>query len=167
MRVERAGSVPDPLAAYFKAARGAISRNTERALRSDVQVFTTWCRRRPAAPFPANADTLVAFMDEMSPSRTPATVRRYVSSIGTVHRGLGQKNPLDSADVRFALQRHRLMGAPRAPQGRGGTGHRGNPDVGRNVVGSPTRRGKPPKTKDLPAQGVEAWLSPRFYALCG
>ena len=108
---EEAGAARDPLAVYFEAARGAISRNTERALRSDVAVFTTWWRRRPAPAFPANADTLVAFIDDMTASRTPATVRRYVSSIATVHRGLGEKNPLESASVRFALQRmHRRRG---------------------------------------------------------
>ena len=115
MLIDRGGAADGALDAYLDAAKGAISRNTERALRSDVHVFTNWCRRRPATPFPAEADAVAAFVDEMSLSRTPATVRRYVSSIATVHKGLGKNNPLENAAVRFALQRmHRRRGRRQA-----------------------------------------------------
>ena len=107
--------VGEPLAAYFKAARGALSRNTERAVRSDVQIFADWCRQHLQAAFPAAADTVVAFIDDMARVKTPATVRRYVSSIGALHRALQQPNPLDSASVRFALKRmHRRRGRRQA-----------------------------------------------------
>ena len=105
----------DPLAAYFEAAGGAFSRNTERALRADVQVFATWCRQHFRAPFPADAATVVAFVDDMGRVKSPATVRRYVSSIAALHKALRQANPLDSAAVRFALQRmHRRRGRRQA-----------------------------------------------------
>ena len=43
--------------------------------------------------------------------KAPATVRRYVSSIATLHKALRQTNPLESAGVKLALQRmHRLRG---------------------------------------------------------
>ena len=109
--VEETPGAEEPLAAYFEAAKGAISHNTERALRADVHVFTAWCRRHLTVPFPANPKTLVAFIDEMTASRTPATVRRYLSSITTVQKGLGQTSPLENTSVRFALQRmHRRRG---------------------------------------------------------
>ena len=108
-------AVGAPLAAYFEAARGAFSRNTERALRADVQIFAAWCRQHFRAAFPADAATLVAFVDDMGRVKTPATVRRYVSSIATLHRALRQPNPLDSAAVRFAVQRmHRRRGRRQA-----------------------------------------------------
>ena len=108
-------AVGDPLAAYFEAARGAFSRNTERALRADVQIFRAWCRRHFRAAFPADAATVVAFVDDMGRVKTPATVRRYVSSIAVLHKALRQPNPLDSAAVRFALQRmHRRRGRRQA-----------------------------------------------------
>ena len=108
-------TVDEPLAAYFEAARGALSRNTERALRADVQIFAAWCRRHFRAAFPADAATLVAFVDDMGRVKTPATVRRYVSSIATLHRALRQPSPLDSASVRFALKRmHRRRGRRQA-----------------------------------------------------
>ena len=107
--------VEEPVDAYFEAARGAFSRNTERALRSDVQVFKTWCREQVRTAFPATGATVAAFVDEMGRIKTPATVRRYTSSIATVHKALRETNPLDSAAVRFALQRmHRRRGRRQA-----------------------------------------------------
>ena len=51
----------------------------------------------------------------MARVKAPSTVRRYVSSIATLHKALGQTNPLESAPVRFALQRmHRLRGRRQA-----------------------------------------------------
>ena len=105
----------EPLAAYFEAASGAFSPNTERALRADVQVFEAWCRRHRRAAFPAGPDTVAAFVDDMAGVRTPATVRRYVSSIAALHKALRRPNPLDGASVRFALQRmHRRRGRRQA-----------------------------------------------------
>ncbi len=113
--VEHAAEVGDQLAVYFEAARGAFSRNTERALRADVEIFATWCRQHVLAALPASAATLVAFIDDMARVKAPSTVRRYVSSIATMHKALRQTNPLESALVRFALQRmHRLRGRRQA-----------------------------------------------------
>ena len=113
--VEDAAEAGDPLAAYFEAARGALSHNTERALRADVEIFASWCRRHVRAALPASAATVVAFIDDMACIKAPATVRRYVSSIATLHKALRQTNPLDSALVRFALQRmHRRRGRRQA-----------------------------------------------------
>ena len=89
--------------------------NTERALRADVEIFTFWCRRRLLEAVPASAATVVAFIDAMARVKAPSTVRRYVSSIATLHKALGQTNPLESAPVRFALQRmHRRRGRRQA-----------------------------------------------------
>ena len=109
--VEHAAELGEQLAAYFETARGAFSRNTERALRADVEVFAKWCRQHVRAALPANATTLVAFIDDMARVKAPATVRRYVSSIATLHKAIWQTNPLENALVRFALQRlHRRRG---------------------------------------------------------
>ena len=113
--VEHAAEVGEQLAVYFEAARGAFSHNTERALRADVEIFASWCRRHVLAALPASTATVVAFIDDMASVKAPATVRRYVSSIATLHRALRQTNPLENALVRFALQRmHRLRGRRQA-----------------------------------------------------
>ena len=113
--LDDADGAGQPLTAYLEEARGAFSRNTERALRADVQIFSTWCRRHFRASFPASPATVVAFVDEMARVKTPATVRRYVSSIAALHKALRQTSPLESAAVRFALQRmHRRRGRRQA-----------------------------------------------------
>ena len=114
-RVEHPAEAGEQLTVYFAAAEGAFSRNTERALRADVEIFASWCRQHDQEALPASAATVVAFIDDMARVKAPATVRRYVSSIATLHKALWQKNPLESARVRFALQRmHRLRGRRQA-----------------------------------------------------
>ena len=95
----------DPVSQWLDSTRGAISHNTERALRSDLAIWQAWCRRERRKPWPARAATLVRFIDAKAHSRAPATVRRYVSSICALHRAAGWKNPLDHVTVRMSLRR--------------------------------------------------------------
>ena len=104
------GACPDPgigerLATYLKDARGAFSENTERAVRSDVGIFTDWCERRGVAALPATTDTVVSFIDAMAQIRAPATVRRYVFSIATLHKAIQLQDPLKRTRVKLALAR--------------------------------------------------------------
>ncbi|MYB89217.1 MAG: site-specific integrase [Proteobacteria bacterium] len=109
-------AVPDQmlgerLSTYLKDAKGAFSDNTERAIRSDVEIFADWCEARGLSVLPARTDALVAYIDAMAKVRAPATVRRYVFSIATVHKAVGLHNPLKRTGVKLALQRmHRKKG---------------------------------------------------------
>ena len=97
------------------AANGAFSDNTERALRSDLGIFGAWCGDRGMTPLPAKPETVAAFVDHMAELRAPATVRRYVTSIGIVHRAIGYGKNLGSPLVRRALKRmHRRKGRRQA-----------------------------------------------------
>ena len=101
------------LAAYLASAGTAVSAHTARAWRADVGLFCAWCARDGHEALPADADTVVAFMDAMVRSRSPATVRRYVSSVSALHRVLREENPAASASVKRALKRLRAhRGAP-------------------------------------------------------
>ena len=99
------------LTEYLEDADGALSGNTVRALKADLERFAAWCAERAVAPLPARATTLVAYIEAMASERAPATVRRYVSSIAAVHKAAGEPSPLDRVTVRRALQRmHRRKG---------------------------------------------------------
>ena len=108
---ESDAEVAERLDRFFQTVSSAFSRNTKRALRADLRVFLTWCRRHGLRAMPALPATVVAFIDDMGRSRAPATVRRYVSSIATLHRSLRLENPACSTAVKLALQRmYRLRG---------------------------------------------------------
>ena len=93
-------------------ADGTLSGHTIRALRADLAGFTAWCAERGLSPLPARAGTVVAYIEAMAPVRASATVRRYVSSIATVHKLAGEPNPLEDASVQRALKRmHRKKGS--------------------------------------------------------
>ena len=90
---------------------GAFSPNTERAIRADLAVYAAWCRSRGLAALPAPPETVADFVDAMAAERAPATVRRYVASIGVVQRAAGLPEPTQAGSVRLALQRmHRRRG---------------------------------------------------------
>ena len=111
-------AVAECVDACVAAARGAISDNTERALRSDLRIYAAWCGGRGVAAVPASPATVAAFVDEMAKARAPATVRRYVSSIAAAHRAVGRGRTVKSAAVRLALQRmHRAKGCRQAQAG--------------------------------------------------
>ena len=93
------------------ATDGAFSPNTERALRADLAVYTAWCRSRGLTALPAPPETVADFVDAMADDRAPATVRRYVATIGVAQRAAGLPEPARAAPVRLALQRmHRRRG---------------------------------------------------------
>ena len=112
----------DPLDACAASARGALSANTERAVRSDLAIYAAWCDERELPALPASPETIAAFVDAMAKVRAPATVRRYVASIAAAHRALGVAKTARSEPVRRALQRmHRRKGR-RQEQAKGLTG---------------------------------------------
>ena len=106
-----ADAIDQALRQHAQDARGAYASNTERALRSDVSIFTAWCLEADRAPLPASPETVSVFVDAMAELRATATVRRYVSSIAIFHRAAGVPNPCDAISVKLALKRmHRERG---------------------------------------------------------
>ena len=110
-RPEREVALAELLEQFVRAARGAFSSNTERAVTSDLGIYAGWCTARGERALPATPETIAGFVDAMAEVRAPATVRRYVASIAIAHRALGREKTLKSPPVRLALQRmHRSKG---------------------------------------------------------
>ena len=108
---DREPALAEQLGRFVRAARGAFSDSTERALRSDLAIFAGWCAERGERALPARPETVAAFIDARAEERAPATVRRYVTSIAIAHRALGLEKTLKSPPVRLALRRmHRKKG---------------------------------------------------------
>jgi site-specific recombinase XerD len=99
------GELAVRLADYSHAARGALADATARALRSDIRLFSDWCAEHGHVALPASVDVVVSFIDAMAQTRKPASIKRYVSSIATMHRAAGVVDPTKAEASRLALRR--------------------------------------------------------------
>ena len=61
----------DPVAQWLVSARGAISHNTERALRSDLAIWLAWCRKEKRKPRPAPEPGVLTVSSAEKDSNTP------------------------------------------------------------------------------------------------
>lgn len=91
----------------LRYARSAWSENTWRALRSDLRIFGKWCAGQGLRVLPTRAETVARFVESAARDKAPATVRRYVASIGALHKATGYANPNDAELVKLALQNMR------------------------------------------------------------
>ncbi len=108
---DREPALEEQLGRFVRAARGAFSSSTERALRSDLGIYAEWCAERGERALPATPETIAAFVDAKAEMRAPATVRRYVTSLAIAHRALGLEKTVKSPPVQLALKRmHRKKG---------------------------------------------------------
>lgn len=102
---KREASAAAKLAEYERKARGAISPNTERALKADTAIFTAWCAEHSRETLPASPDTVAAFIDAQAEVKATATVRRYIASIARMHRAAGLDDPTKDEASKLALRR--------------------------------------------------------------
>jgi integrase len=108
------------LSNWSSMAAGAFSANTLRAWRADWEIFVQSCREYRLESLPAAPKTVRAFVFEcLGKGKKPATVRRYVSTIGRAHRASGVLDPTASADVKLALKEMGRNSAARQKQARG------------------------------------------------
>ena len=112
----------DPVEACEETSRDALSANTERAVRSDLEIYCAWCTEHGVPALPGSAESIAAFVDDKARVRAPATVRRYVSSIAAAHRTLGLEKTTKGEPVRRALKRMHKNKERRQEQAKGLTG---------------------------------------------
>ena len=87
-------------------AEGAYSANTLRAQKADGALFQAFCEGRGESFLPADPATIRAFVEhEVKAGKKPATVRRYIATIGRAHIGAGLLNPCSGEAVRLALKK--------------------------------------------------------------
>jgi hypothetical protein len=86
--------------------RDVHSANTLRAQKADGAIFQVFCEGRGESFLPADPKTIRAFMEhEVKAGKKPATVRRYIATIGRAHIGAGLLNPCSSEAVRLGLKK--------------------------------------------------------------
>jgi integrase len=108
------------LADWSAMARGAFAANTLRAWRADWEIFSAFCETHRLAVLPAEPKTVRDFVFEcLSRGKKPATIRRYVSTIGRAHRASGVLDPTASEEVKLALKEMGRKSPARQKQARG------------------------------------------------
>src|SRR6266853_6928537 len=96
----------DRLREWQGMAEGAYSANTLRAQKADGAIFQVFCEGRGESFLPADPTTIRAFIEhEVNSGKKPATVRRYIATIGRAHVGAGLLNPCSGEAVRLALKK--------------------------------------------------------------
>jgi integrase len=96
----------DRLREWQGMAEGAYSANTLRAQKADGAIFQVFCEGRGESFLPADPKTIRAFVEhEVKAGKKPATVRRYIATIGRAHIGAGLLNPCSGEAVRLALKK--------------------------------------------------------------
>jgi site-specific recombinase XerD len=96
-------ALAERLVTYQRRARTARAANTLRAMQADLTVWNRWCTTQRHLPLPATPAAVAAFVEAHAPSRAPATLRRYLASIGALHRAARLADPTKDEDVRLAL----------------------------------------------------------------
>src|ERR1700675_2030840 len=87
-------------------AEGAYSANALRAHNAEGALFQVFCEGRGESFLPADPATIRAFIEhEVKAGKKPATVRRYIATIGRAHIGAGLLNPCSGEAVRLALKK--------------------------------------------------------------
>src|SRR6202789_2259700 len=87
-------------------AEGAYSTNTLRAQKADGAIFQAFCDRRGESFLPADPKTIRSFIEhEVEEGKKPATVRRYIATIGRAHVAAGLLNPCSGEAVRLGLKK--------------------------------------------------------------
>ena len=110
----------EALTDWTAMAQGAFSTNTIRAWRADWEIFSAYCHRYRAPLLPAAAKTVRDFVFEcVGLRKKPATIRRYVATIGRAHRAAGVGDPTAAETVKLALQEMGRTVPARQSQARG------------------------------------------------
>ena len=102
-RLER--KAVEVLTDWTAMAQGAFAANTLRAWRADWELFSVFCHKYRVPVLPAAAKTVRDFVFDCAGLRKkPATIRRYVSTIGRAHRASQVPDPTSSEEVKLALK---------------------------------------------------------------
>jgi site-specific recombinase XerD len=92
----------DELFAMFE---GAYSDNTIKGYRADFRRFSRWCEEQGVEPLEATSDDLARFAEHLAERCVGSTIRRHVTSIGTVLKLNGREDVSKGVPTVLAMKR--------------------------------------------------------------
>jgi len=91
--------------AWWERAHRVYPSATQKAWKFDWAVFLAFCEGRQTLPLPAATETVAAFVIHCRElAKKPATVRRYLSTIGLAHRVAKLENPCTDEAVQLEVK---------------------------------------------------------------
>jgi site-specific recombinase XerD len=113
-------SAAEKLSGWSSMAQGAFAANTIRAWKADWEIFSEFCHTYQVASLPALPHTVRDFVFEcVANEKKPATIRRYVSTIGRAHRAANLPDLTSTDAVKLALKEMSRSVPARQRQARG------------------------------------------------
>ncbi len=95
-------------------AKHTKAKNTKRAYRSDLKLFTAWCDEHNLESLPAKNEAVALYMVHMDKiGRRPSTIRRALTSINQAHVLAGHPEPVDARVLELKKGIHRIRGRAR------------------------------------------------------
>lgn len=86
----------------------SYSHNSLLAMRKDWNLFTEFCQSKHVRPIPASSTAVRLFLEREAQKRKYATIKRYMVTIGLVHRVLGIADPTATQTIQTLMGRLRL-----------------------------------------------------------
>ncbi|RTZ17335.1 integrase [Vibrio aquaticus] len=100
-------SKPIDISDIISLLDNGYSHNSNLAMRKDWNLFTEFCLGKGVRPLPASVTALRLFLESESKRRKYATLKRYVVTIGLVHRTLSLSDPCSSTTITTLMAQFR------------------------------------------------------------
>ncbi|MDX1302808.1 tyrosine-type recombinase/integrase [Photobacterium sp.] len=100
--------IMDGLDFWQSLTHRCYAKNTLLAFKNDWNTFVAYCQANKASALPTTVQTVHNFIELMSKTRKLASLKRYIVTIGLVHRCHALPDPCSHTEVKLAMRKQRL-----------------------------------------------------------
>ncbi|WP_413516870.1 tyrosine-type recombinase/integrase [Photobacterium phosphoreum] len=101
-------SVAENITIWQRLTHQQYAKNTLVAFKNDWNSFLLFCAQHNSSPLPASAEIVHRYIKKMALTRKLASLKRYIVTIGLVHRCHALPNPCLSNEIKLAMHKQRL-----------------------------------------------------------
>ncbi|HIF9264183.1 TPA: tyrosine-type recombinase/integrase [Photobacterium damselae] len=106
--IEQFKSIADTIELWQQLTHRMYADNTLVAFKNDWNMFISFCHQLNQCCLPASADVTCRFIEKMAQTRKLSSLKRYIVTIGLVHKCHALPNPCTSSDVKLAMFQQRM-----------------------------------------------------------
>ncbi|WP_252856589.1 tyrosine-type recombinase/integrase [Photobacterium kishitanii] len=101
-------SIAESITIWQRLTQQQYAKNTLVAFKNDWNSFVLFCSQHNTSPLPASAEIVHRYIEKMAQTRKLASLKRYIVTIGLVHRCHALPNPCLSNEIKLAMHKQRL-----------------------------------------------------------